>query len=479
MKKAWGVALAFGLASAVACGGGGGPSGPVSPAPTPTPAPRANVIVLTLDDMDSDSVAYMPKLLSLIADRGVNLVYAYATLPLCAPARATFFTGQYAHSHGVTSNEDYAEVRASGLEASNIATWLKGAGYSTAMLGKYFNNYPSGSPETFIPQGWDEWLGVLEDRTVDNVDWEANDNGRIVSYRDTGQATYQTDVLADRAVDFIRRVTDRPIFVLIAPSSPHLPATPASRHEGMFAGYDAPRTPSFNEEDVSDKPFWLRTRPPINALLVRQIDIDYRKRLESLQSVDELIQKVVDALQATGRLDNTYFIFTSDNGVMQGQHRLRGKHAPYEESISVPLMIRGPRVAAGARRNHLVGHVDLNPTICEMAGIAIPSSVEGRSLMPLLGDAPPAPSAWRQELLIELFGGGPNIPPYGAIRAERPDGGSYLYVEYDAGNDREFYDLRRDPDQLTNTYLGSDPSIVEPLRTRLQTLRTCRGSACR
>jgi arylsulfatase A-like enzyme len=437
------------------------------------------VIVLALDDMDSASVGAMPKLLSLIADRGVNLLYSYATLPLCSPARATFFTGQYTHNHRVTSNIDYAEVRATGIEGSNLATWLKGAGYFNAMLGKYYNNYPSGSPETFIPQGWDEWLGVLEDRTVDNIDWEANDNGRIISYRDTGQATYQTDVLADRAVDVIRRVTDRPIFMLIAPSSPHLPSTPATRHEGMFAGHEAPRTPSFNEADVSDKPFWLRTRPLINDLLVRQIDIDYRKRLEALQAVDELVEKIINALQAAGKLDNSYFIFTSDNGVMQGQHRLRGKHAPYEESISIPMMIRGPRVAAGARRNHLVGQIDLNPTICEMAGIPIPSSVDGRSLMPLLGDAPPAPSAWRQELLIELFGGGPNIPPYGAVRAERPDGGSYLYVEYDANSDREFYDLRRDPDQLTNTYDGSDASIVGPLQQRLQVLRGCRGATCR
>ncbi len=480
MRRVASVFLMSGLVVAIfACGGGGSPSAP-APAPTPTPAPKASIIVIMLDDMDSGSTGDMPKLLSLIANRGVNFPYSYATLPLCAPARASLLTGQYAHNHGVHSNDDYAEVRATGLEGSNVATWLKGAGYANGLFGKYFNNYPSGSAETFIPQGWDEWFAVLEDRDVDNYDWQVNDNGRIAEYHGTAPDAYQTDVLADKAVSFIRRTTDKPLFMVIGPSSPHLPAAPAPRHEDLFQGIEAPRTPSFNEADVSDKPFFVRSKPLINDQLIRQLDLDYRKRLQALQSVDDMIQKLVDALQAAGRLDNTYIFFTGDNGFFQGQHRFRsGKNAAYEESISVPLIVRGPRVSAGAIRNHLVGNIDLAPTFCEIAGIPIPTSVDGRSLLGPMSDSPTPASSWRQDLLIDHYGGGQNVPPYGALRVERPDGQSLAYIEFTTNPENEFYDLRDDPDQLTNRYQGGDAGVIQPLAQRLHALQACAGAACR
>jgi N-acetylglucosamine-6-sulfatase len=225
----------------------------------------------------------------------------------------------------------------------------------------------------------------------------------------------------------------------------------------------------------------------------------YRDRLRSMQSVDEMIATMFAALEATGQLNNTYVIFTSDNGYHLGQHRLfAGKGTPYEEDINVPFVIYGPDIPSNTvLEGYLAGNVDIAPTITELAGVIPPSMLEGRSLLPLFDANPPAPVDWRQAYLLEYYkssaaeegsadADGVLEPPdpddtlalsptlaYHGLRTEQ-----YTYVEY-ANGFVELYDMSMDPDQLENIASTADPQLVEALSAWLKDLYACKLDSCR
>lgn len=472
MRSRTGLSLAL-TSLLAACGGSSG----TGPTPTPSPAIKPNIIFIFTDDLDRLTFAAMPRLRSLLTDQGLSFRNNIVSVPLCAPSRATVLTGQYAHNHDVETNGlprgGFEVFRERGLESASLGPWMKAAGYRTVLFGKYMNNYPAGM-DTYVPPGWDEWYSVLDDRPAPEFDYSVNENGRVVNYGSQDQ-DFQTDVFARKATDFIRR-SQAPYFIYLGLSPPHAPATPAPRYENAYPGAGAPRTASFNEADVSDKPSWLRAVPPLSAQDVADIDDLARKRLQSMLAVEDLVQDVIQALSAAGQLQNTYIFFGSDNGVFQGQHRLPGgKNAPYEESIRVPLVVRGPNVPAGRTADHVVGNVDYAATFLALAGAVLPASVDGLSLVPLLGSSPPSAESWRPEYVIEGFGTGAPfpIPPFAGLRTS-----SYTYVEYSTG-ERELYDLTTDPDQMQNAIGSADPGLVQQLAGRLAALRACRGVACR
>jgi hypothetical protein len=242
----------------------------------------------------------------------------------------------------------------------------------------------------------------------------------------------------------------------------------------MFAGVQAPRTPSFNEADVSDKPPSIRNLPLLTDAQIAAIDREYQARLEALQSLDEGIERIIDTLAARGELDNTYIVYTSDNGYHLGQHRFMGsKFRVYEEDIRVPLVISGPGVEAGATREQLAVNIDLVPTMVRWAGATSDRVMDGQSLMPLLREGGENQN-WRTDFLVELYH---HLPPdqdgdvIKAIRTEHE-----VYVEYASGF-RELYDLRTDPYQLQNVYATADPAHVANLSARLAELATSRGNS--
>lgn len=468
-----------------------------------------NIIFLLTDDLDAASIASMPNLQALLVEQGASFSQFFDTVSLCCPSRAATLRGQYAHNTQILSNrpplggfERFYEL---GHENSTVATWLQGAGYRTALLGKYLNGYPQEGAPDYVPPGWDEWASPVAGNPYGNYNYTLNENGALVAYGDS-PADYLTDVLAAKATSFITTPDGRPFFLYLATYAPHGPATPAPRHQDTFPGATAPRTVSFDEEDVSDKPAWVRGQPALNRLGIRQIDTLYRKRLQSLLAVDEMIGALVETLRASGQLDNTYLFFTSDNGFHLGQHRLLpGKQTAYEEDIRVPLLVRGPGVPAGRTLDHLAGNTDLAPTFAALAGAPAPDFIDGRSLAPLLGADPPPPAAWRQAYLVEhtlpvrererrpRSGGDRDgtreppdlfelaqpgrdklqIPTYAALRTV-----DYLYVEYATG-ERELYDLLADPNQLHNLAATADPALLGELSPRLAELRGCAGAACR
>ncbi len=439
---------------------------------------RPNFVVLVLDDLDAGALHALPSVVRDIGQQGLTFERHFVANPLCAPSRATLFTGRYPHNHGVLTNGlpdgGFARYRERGHEGADLPAALHAAGYRTALMGKYLNDYPHGAAETYAPPAWDDWHAVLEDRQADNFGYTVNDNGRL-----SRPAEYQTDFLARRALAFVRdprRARAQPFFLYLAPAAPHAPSTPAPRHLELFPGARAPRTPSFDEPDTSDKPGWLRAQPRLRPRQVRRLDRMHRRRLQTLAAVDELVRGLLDALRETGELERTLVVFTSDNGYLQGQHRFPGgKNAPYEEAVRVPLLVRGPGVARSAARAHLVGLVDLAPTLLELAGAPPREPLDGISLAPLLGAAPPPAGAWRDALLVERERSGDPffIPAYRALR--RPD---EVYVRYETG-EVELYDLERDPHQLDNRAARAPAEELRRLAARLDALAGCFGATCR
>jgi N-acetylglucosamine-6-sulfatase len=451
------------------------------------PAVRPSIIFILTDDLDLKSISVMPKLKSLMIDRGVSFANYFVTYPLCCPSRASILRGQYPHNTQVLGNRPplggFQKFVETGAERSTVATWLHAAGYRTGYFGKYLNGYPEGNAQTHIPPGWDIWNSPAGGRPYSNFNYRMNENGRLVSYGDRPE-DYMTDVLARKAGEFIRQSAqaNRSFFIHLSTYTPHGPATPAPRHADSFAGVTAPRPPSFNETEVSDKPEWLRARVPLTDRQIGRIDDLYRRRLQTLLSVDDLIGTLVDTLRATGRLQQTYIFFTSDNGFHLGEHRLpQGKNTAFEEDIRVPLIVIGPGVAEARTIEHLAMNIDLAPTWTAIAGATMPAFVDGRSLLSLLSAAPPRVDTWRQMVLIEHYSPtragrrarAAAIPDYHALRVK-----DFSYVEYATG-ERELYDLRSDQYQLQNVYQTADRGLVATFSARLAALKRCTGASCR
>jgi N-acetylglucosamine-6-sulfatase len=464
-------------------------------------ANQPNIIFILTDDLDYASAQQLPRLPSLFSEVGAAFENAFVSHPQCCPSRATILTGLYDHNHHVTDNKPpeggFVKFASEGREKDSIAVSLQGAGYRTALFGKYLNGYPS-DDLTYVPPGWDEWYAKLDKEKLYN--YRINENGKVVSY---GNSTndFFTDVLSSQATGFLRNTASdsRPFFMYVAPTAPHGPSTPAERHRwAAYTSVKAPRPPSFNEEDFSDKPSWIRGASPLSEEEIKQINQRYRFRLASMLSVEEMVSSLLQELEASGKLDNTFIFFTSDNGWEQGEHRLaKGKDLPYEESARVPLFVRGPGVTAGSKVRELTLNTDFAPTFAELAGISYPA--DGRSLVPLLHGENPW---WRSAILLErtspkgvyaqentekkdedeegnddeitsgASGRAVGKPNYAAVRTE-----SHTYVEYTNG-DRELYDLEADPYQLNNIYEEADPTVLSDLETRLGKLRGCSSGGC-
>ena len=476
------VALAAALVLHDSCGSGtsSSPSSPSAAQPVATPTPKPlNVVVIMTDDQEKVSARDMPLLQSLMAAQGVTFSNAIATTPLCGPSRATLMTGRYAHNHGVRGNHaplgGYGKYRDSGMEADSLPVWLKAGGYRTAYVGKYTNGYGPGW--TVKPPGWDDWLALTEPQAYSNFTY--NENGR--DFR-APSSEYQTDFLATKALEYLKKTEeqdDQPFFLMIAPYAPHNLARSASRHSSLFASRGAPRTPSFDEADVSDKPRHMRRISRFTTTVINNIDNEYRNSLRALQAVDDMIGQLVQALTAQGEIDNTAIVYLSDNGLSTGAHRFTDKTAPYAESLDIPLYIRVPGGPQGVTLPHLVGNIDIPATIVEWARIPAPPGIEGRSLTPLLAAAPPLLASWRGDLLAEYWDStNPAttlMPTYQGLRVENGVD-SATYVLHETGEE-EYYDLKKDPDQLDSAVDGN-PQQVSKFNSRLKVLAVCRGSAC-
>jgi N-acetylglucosamine-6-sulfatase len=457
---------------------------------TPAPTPP-NVIVFMTDDQTLESLRVMPKVQSLLGDKGITFSNFVVSNPRCCPSRATFLTGQYSHNNGVMTNRPPdGGFDLFGDQQSTLPAALQGAGYQTIHIGKYLNGYGRPNPRQ-IPPGWDTWQTSPSTGTYAYWGFTLNKNGDLKTYS-TANRDYHSDVMSRLGVKNVKREAERagPFFMTVSFLAPHggdnprEPQTddrprlawPAPRHAGDFKNEPLPMPPSFDEADISDKPIFIQDKPRLSPEAEKKIRSRYRMQLESLLAVDEAVDEVVRALGKTGERSNTLLIFTSDNGYYHGQHRLtQGKVIPYEPAIRVPLVMRGPGIVQGADSGALVSNIDLAPTILDLTGVATLRTPDGRSLGPLLADPG---AAWGNEVLLESGGPSDAVSRRGVRTPE------WKYVEWINGSTLaveavELYDLVADPDELVNRAGVPAYAVTQnELAARLATLRTCTGATC-
>lgn len=473
------IVLLAGLMACLALGSSATAQAPAGPRQKP------NIVFILVDDLDTGYPAgnwidNFPRLKEIFQSQGTTFANHFVSLSLCCPSRTTMLRGQYAHNTGIFSNSlpygGFFKVYDSGLENSTVAVWLQSSGYRTAFFGKYLNDYMARNNDGYFPPGWSEWYGGAEE-IYKKYGYTLNENGKAVRYGNAPE-DYLEDVLAGKVVDFIKRQAashpEQPFFVWLAPTSPHAPATPALRHAEAFPDARLPKGPSWNQEDIHGYPSWILTRSALTDEAETNMNSLHQLRLRSMLAVEDAVVNIVDTLQETGDLANTYLVFTSDNGFHMGQHRLgSGKWTEFEEDLRVPLMIRGPGVPAGKVLRHITVNTDFAPTFAKLAGVEYPPFVDGRSLVPLLKVRPMPKSRWRKGFLAEIGPGGPVAPMQG-VHTER-----YAYFEYSVLNEKELYDLRQDPYELNNIAATAPRKLVRRLSRWVKALSKCAGEKCR
>ncbi len=507
------VALVYGLTGCARAGerGSGRPEGTTAERARD---PRPNVVLIMTDDQTLAELKKMPKVKRYLTDEGTNFANYFASFPLCCPARATLLTGQYAHIHGVLDNVRPLGGNDKLDHSQTLPVWLQQAGYRTGHVGKYLNGYGdqgAGNLPAAVPPGYDDWFGLVDCSpspcagTLSYWGFKVLDNGteRTFSERD---GDYQTDVLAARAVDDIDRFgrEGKPFYLSVWPLAPHsgqgrgipqftlpdgrtvpigIAPAPAPRHASLFADEKAPRGESTFEADISDKPPIIQViRREVDEGLaglqldpeqIREIlDVAYRARLQSLQAVDDLVERIVEALERTGQLANTVIAFTSDNGWMFGEHGLVfTKVVLYDESVRVPMIVRGPGFPKGKVVTQPTTHADWVPTVLELAGAQAPFPVDGEPLTTFAADA--GAGKERAVLLESWHQGRERSWQASGVRVS-----GFVYLEWDTG-DQELYDLFNDPLQLDNK--AGNPVYARTrarLARALEQLRSCQGSGC-
>ncbi len=388
----------------------------------------------------------MPSLQDELQARGITFTNGFVSNPVCCPTRATILTGLYSGHNGVWSNKQkwsggWKTFHDLGDENHTVATVLHGAGYYTGLVGKYLNEYEQAP--SWVPPGWDVWnalTGFSYYGPTESV------QGQTVHFPDS---EYQTDILGQQAVDFIRSAPpEQPLFLYWAPHAPHLPATPLKKDVGTLKGQLQPwRPPNYNEQDVSDKPWFIQKVGLWDAAKQKHWDAVREKMYESLIDVDRWVGNIVNALREAGRLDNTLIVFTSDNGFMLGEHRWTGKATPYEESIRVPWIVRWDAAnfpEASRTDDHLMVDTDFATTFAEVAGTSM-GSTDGLDFASLAGD-PGDP--WRTTFLTEHGGPVRNGNAFGTVWCGVRSL-NFSYAQYWNRGFEELYDLR-DPYQMTN-----------------------------
>ena len=437
------------------------PAGASPGATKPTSASkRLNFVFILSDDERTQGNAVMHDVNRLLAKHGVTFSNFDVTTSECGPSRASILTGQYSHHTGVMDNfgpHGYPAFAGT----SDLANWLHRAGYETALVGKYLNDY-SLDGHNAIPPGWDDWQAMDSVPLEKYYDYKVNENGKIVHYG-SRPADYSTTVLTKQALAFLRSAR-RPFFLYFAPVAPHLPAIPAPQDVGKLDSLPTFRTPAVNQLNISSEPWASYHSRSLSEGGIAYTQDVRRHQLESLLSLDRSVKQIVDTLAKRHELSHTVIVYTSDNGFLWGEHRLGGKLWPYRASTHVPLIVRTPWTTAnGTFNNEPVLNIDFASTIAELAGIEPGIPQDGQSFAPMLrGKTIP----WRKDYIVEYLGknklrsGGP--PPYVAIRTPH-----YLYVQYHYRGWQELYDLRRDPWELRN--VAAD-STYAPVLRRLRRL---------
>jgi arylsulfatase A-like enzyme len=359
---------------------------------------RPNFLVIVTDDQRPDTIHALgnPEIntpnLDRLVRQGMTFTRAIAPDPLCVPSRAEIMTGCSGLVNGVSS--------LGGSMDSKLVLWgdaMRGGGYSSWYVGKWMND---GKPVT---RGYDETLGLYASGgsrwPLSHVtDWHGapvtgycgwvfqQDDGTKLPEKGVGLVPDISREFADAAIEFINRESDKPFFLHVNFTAPHDPLLMPPGYEEMYDPLEIPLPPNFLPQHPFDHGNlkgrderllpWPRTPAMVRADLAVYYSV--------ISHMDEQIGRMLEALRNSGQAANTYVLFTSDHGLAVGSHGLRGKQNMYEHTVGVPLIIAGPQVPAGKRSAAQCYLRDMYPTVCELAGIEIPKTVQARSLVPVI-----------------------------------------------------------------------------------------------
>ncbi len=432
-----------------------------------------NIVFIIADDLRFDLLgcnghphARTPNL-DRLAREGVNFTRFCATTPLCSPSRASFLTGLYPHSNRIINNDDQGLTVRSHRLMTFPRILREEADYVTGYIGKWH----MGFDDSRRP-GFDHWISFRgQGQFIDPV---ANINGQRQQLDG-----YLTDLITQWGIEFLQRDFDRPFCLVLSHEAVHRPFIPAKRHESLYEDLVV-KPPQINPQELAGKRALTRRLPERNAPgwfglkdsspepgeprrgRPEELQAYARDQLRCLTAVDEGVGEILECLEATGCLDNTVVIFTSDQGFLQGEFgQSQGKRWPYDPCLRVPFLMRYPKLATPESVvDAMVLNIDVAPTILSLAGVQPVTPVHGQSFLPLLKDAQ---SAWRESFLFEYFAErvSRRCPQYFGVRTV-----DWKYVHYPGldGMD-ELYDLKNDPGERVN--LIDRPAAAEDLQ-RLQ-----------
>jgi len=470
---------------------------PVERAPESEASKKPNIVLIWTDDQNLSEFnrRFMPKTMRLLGDEGTIFKNFVVTTPVCCPSRAATMTGNYAHNNGVYSNRNGWTKLID--EQSNIGSWMQRAGYTTAWFGKFLQGYkPAVKDASVAAPGFDKWLVSVRPKYFG---YELFSNGKPKKIKGgKGPRAYYTDKLTRKATKLITEEAGapRPLFMIVNHLAPHRgkggkgrcsnTAAPAPRDFKKFQDLPLPRPPSFGR--TSDTQTAFAEEAGLRRGDIAELTAKVRCRAESLLSADRSIASIVKAFERAGELENTVIAYTSDNGLLLGEHGLTGKSIPYEEGIHMPFALRVPaRLLGGVKPvkkiDRLVSNLDIAPTFLDLAN-ADPCidddecrTLDGRSLVPLLrGET----AGWPRDRAVAIEGG--NAGKACAYRGLRLRDEVFLekVKEGEDGcvpvGEPELYDLRRDPYQVHNlASVDSGRGRATDLRERLEALTTCAG----
>lgn len=431
-------------------------AGPMLPRPSHAQKTPPNIIFVLCDNQRWDFMgcAGHPFLktphMDRLAKEGVLFSNAFVTTSLCSPSRASFLTGQYAHTHGVMNNETpWNNDNVTFLEI------LKSVGYDTAFIGKW--HMPGRLPDL---RGVDRFVTF----TIQKGQGRYIDCPLIVDGVPTpSRKTYITEELTDYALEFINTPRVKPFCLYLSHKAVHHRWIPPADMKDLYKDQKPPFPPEFD-------PFVLWTRGHLfEGFNIAAPDELYRNYARVVTDVDRELGRLLDTLDQKGLTDNTVVVYAGDNGFFWGEHHLAGTGRwAYEESTRVPLIVRAPGLIPdpGRRAPQMALNIDLAPSLLEMTGLSIPANMEGQSFVPVLRNAG---ATGRKAWLYEYFYDFPyRVPTMQAVRTD-----NHLYIEYDSRRAPELYDIVQDPRQVSNLLEQPEGKAMAPeMKSLLKELRS-------
>uniref|UniRef100_A0A674DX33 N-acetylglucosamine-6-sulfatase n=1 Tax=Salmo trutta TaxID=8032 RepID=A0A674DX33_SALTR len=449
----------------------------------------------------------MKKTKALIGDAGATFSNAFTATPLCCPSRSSILTGQYPHNHAVRNNSLDGNCSSplwqKGPETTAFPVYLSKQHYQTFYAGKYLNQvtHTLGCVDAFVCVCVSLQMGNSQ-----YYNYTLSVNGKAEQHGDNYEKDYLTDLILNRSLHFLDdRSPQRPFFIMLSPPAPHSPWTAAPQYEKNFTDVKAPRDGSFDKPG-KDK-HWLLRQPsnPMPSTSLNFLDNAYRKRWQTLLSVDDMVEVLVKKLEELKELNNTYIFYTSDNGYHTGQFSLPiDKRQLYDFDIRIPLMVRGPGIKPQQTLSAPVLNIDLAPTFLDISGLNLSFvNMDGQSFLSQMAPELRNGTA-RPYFLVEYTGEGhldpdPACPKLGPGLSQCfPDcvcedayNNTYAcvrtlvehnlqYCEFaDSESFVEVYNLTSDPHQLENIVKKVDPTLLQAMNQRLIKLQSCEGDSCR